>query len=262
MNKNPIGIFDSGVGGLSIYKEIHQLLPNENIIYLADSKNAPYGEKSKDVIIELSIKNTRFLLAKGCKIIVVACNTASTNAVKTLREMFDVPFIRTQPGIKPAALNSKTGHVGILATKGTLKSELLFETSQRFAKGVKVIHQMGTGLVNLIENGQMNSEETDLLLKEYLHPMLKKNVDHLVLGCTHYSFLIPQIKKITGEKITIIDTGEAIARQTRNILSQENLLNHGNQDPVRYFYTNKNIEILQKILYRIDKDLTAEKIDF
>jgi glutamate racemase len=262
MNENPIGIFDSGVGGLTIYREIHHLLPHENIIYLADSKNAPYGEKTKEEIIELSIKNTEFLLKKNCKIIVVACNTASTNAVKTLRERYQNEFIRTQPGIKPAALNSKTKSVGILATQGTLKSDLLYETSQRFAKGVEVTHQIGEGLVKLIESDRMHSDEMTFLLNKYIRPMIKKNIDHLVLGCTHYPLLIPQLKKITGDRITIVDTGEAIARQTKNILTQNNLLNNSNSVPKRYFYTNKNKAVLQHILNQIDSDLTAEKIGF
>ncbi len=168
MHNSPIGIFDSGVGGLTIYEEIHKLLPHENIIYLADSKNAPYGEKSKEEIIDISVKNTEFLLSKGCKLIVVACNTASTNAVKYLRDHYTIPFIRVQPAIKPAALNSKTKVVGILATKGTLKSELLFETSQRFAQGVEVVEQVGEGLVSLIESGKMHSSEMSNLLKNHI----------------------------------------------------------------------------------------------
>ena len=262
MNNHPIGIFDSGVGGLTIYKEIHQLLPNERIIYLADSKNAPYGEKPKEEIIALSIKNTEFLLAKGCKLIVVACNTASTNAVKYLRDHYGVPFIRVQPAIKPAALNSKTKIVGILATKGTLQSDLLFETSQRFAQGVKVIKQIGEGLVKLIENGQMHSEEMHRLLKKHLIPMKEKNIDHLVLGCTHYPLLIPQIKEILGEKIVILDVGEAIARQTKFILNEQNLLCANDNARFKYFFTNKNSAVLQSILDEIDEGLTATKINF
>lgn len=226
MSVAPIGIFDSGIGGITIYKEIHRLLPYENTIYLADSKNAPYGGKGKNKIIEYSVKNTEFLLRNGCKLIVVACNTASTNAVKYLREHYDVPFIRVQPAIKPAALNSKTKTVGILATIGTLKSKLLYETSQRFAQEVTVVEQVGEGLVNLIESGKTNSAKMTELLNKYLQPMLAENIDQLVLGCTHYPFLIPQIKEIVGEKINILDSGEAIARQTKVILKQENLLNN------------------------------------
>ena len=262
MKENPIGIFDSGIGGITIYKEIHKLLPNENIVYLADNKNAPYGEKSKGEIIDFSIKNTEFLLTKGCKIIVVACNTASTNAVKYLRENYSIPIIRVQPAIKPAALNSKTKNVGILATKGTLKSDLLFETSQKFAQGVNVIEQIGEGLVSLIESGKIHSSEMTNLLNKYLQPMLDKNIDFLVLGCTHYPFLIPQLKKIVGEKVTILDSGKAIARQTKVILEQENLLNNSSDKNMQSFYVNKHPEILQNFLDDFHKSFIAEKLNF
>ena len=262
MRNSPIGIFDSGVGGLTIYEEIHKLLPNENIIYLADSKNAPYGEKSKEEIIDISVKNTEFLLSKGCKLIVVACNTASTNAVKYLREHYAIPFIRVQPAIKPAAINSKTKVVGILATKGTLKSELLFETSQRFAKGVKVIEQVGEGLVTLIESGKMHSSEMTSLLQKHINPMLDKNIDHLVLGCTHYPFLTDQIKDIVGKDVDILDSGEAIARQTKVILTQENLLNLEIGDISRIFYTNKDPQVMQQILDEFDEEFEAIKTYF
>ncbi len=262
MSQNPIGIFDSGLGGLTIYNEIHKLLPNENIIYLADSKNAPYGGKSKEQIIEISVKNTEFLLEKKCKLIVVACNTASTNAVKYLREHYEVPIIRVQPAIKPAALNSKTKVVGMLATKGTLESELLFETAQRFATGVKVVEQVGEGLVSLIENGQMESPEMTRLLKKYVEPMLEHNIDQLVLGCTHYPFLTEQIREITGDEVQIIDSGEAIARQTRVILQQEGLLNENEREGERIFYSNKNVQVLQDMLDLFHENLVATAIDF
>jgi len=262
MSKAPIGIFDSGIGGITIYKEIHALLPNENIIYLADSKNAPYGGKEKEKIIEYSVKNTEFLLKNNCKLIVVACNTASTNAVKYLRDHYQVPFIRVQPAIKPAALNSKTKTVGILATIGTLNSELLYETSQRFAKGVTVIEQVGEGLVSLIESGKTHSSEMDKLLNKYLRPMMSKNMDQLVLGCTHYPFLIPQIKKIVGNDVNILDSGEAIARQTKVILNEEGLLNNSNATVSRKFYTNSHPKVLQNILNTFKEDLEAKQIDF
>ena len=262
MRSNPIGIFDSGVGGLTIYEEIHRLLPNEDIIYLADSKNAPYGEKTKAEIIEISVKNTEFLLSQGCKLIVVACNTASTNAVKYLREHYQIPFIRVQPAIKPAALNSKTKIVGILATKSTLKSELLFETSQRFAQGVDVVEQVGEGLVTLIESGKMHSKEMTELLKKHIKPMMDKNIDHLVLGCTHYPFLTDQIEEIVGSSVKIIDSGEAIARQTKVILEQEGLLNLDHGKINRMFYTNKDPQVMQKILDEFNEGFNAVKTDF
>ncbi len=262
MSQNPIGIFDSGLGGLTIYNEVHKLLPNENIIYLADSKNAPYGGKSKEQIIEISVKNTEFLLKNKCKLVVVACNTASTNAVKYLREHYEVPIIRVQPAIKPAALNSKTKVVGMLATKGTLESELLFETAQRFASGVKVVEQVGEGLVSLIEEGEMESPEMTRLLKKYVEPMLEQNIDQLVLGCTHYPFLTEQIREITGEDVQIIDSGEAIARQTRVILQQEGLLNENPEEGKRVFYSNKNVQVLQNMLDLFHENLVATAIDF
>ena len=262
MNINPIGIFDSGLGGLTIFNEIHAILPHENVIYLADSKNAPYGKKSKDKIIELSIKNTEFLLKKGCKLIVVACNTASTNAVKTLRERYDIPFIRIQPAIKPAAINSKTKTVGILATEGTITSDLFSETSKKFASGVEVVEQIGEGIVELIESGKMHSPEMDALLRKHLYPMLEKKIDYLVLGCTHYPFLIPQLSEIIGYNVNIIDSGEAVARQTKNILELENLLNKSNQAGKQYFYINKNPEVFQTILNTINKNFKAEQLNF
>lgn len=247
INENPIGLFDSGIGGTSIWKEVHALMPYENTIYLADSKNAPYGLKSKDEIIALSCKNTEFLLENNCKIIVVACNTATTNAIKELRAKYDVPFIGIEPAIKPAALQSKTQKIGILATKGTLNSEL-FHKSVANHPDVTIIEQIGHGLVQLIENGDMNSAEMEELLKSYLNPMMEKNIDYLVLGCSHYPYLIPQIKKIIPPQIKIIDSGEAVARQTQKILEQSHLLNLTNKKSSQIFYTNSEPEVLKNIL--------------
>jgi len=220
INNNPIGLFDSGIGGTSIWKEIHQLLPNENTIYLADSKNAPYGEKSKEEIIQLSSKNTEFLLNQNCKIIVVACNTATTNAIKELRAKYDVPFIGIEPAIKPAALHSQTQKIGILATKGTLNSELFCKNVEQF-QDIQIIEQIGFGLVELIEKGKINSIEMRNLLNQYLTPMIESNIDYLVLGCSHYPYLIPQIKKILPNTIKIIDSGEAVAKQTKKIVTEK-----------------------------------------
>jgi glutamate racemase len=247
INENPIGLFDSGIGGTSIWKEVHALMPYENTIYLADSKNAPYGLKSKDEIIALSCKNTEFLLENNCKIIVVACNTATTNAIKELRAKYNVPFIGIEPAIKPAALQSKTQTIGILATKGTLNSEL-FHKNVANHPDVKIIEQIGHGLVQLIENGDMDSAEMEELLKSYLNPMVEKNIDYLVLGCSHYPYLIPQIKKIIPPQIKIIDSGEAVAKQTQKILEQNNLLNLSKRKSSQIFYTNSEPEVLKNIL--------------
>lgn len=247
MNNNlPIGIFDSGIGGTSIWREIHQLLPNEKTIYLADSKNAPYGQKSKQEIIALSMKNTDLLLEMGCKLIVIACNTATTNAIKELRTKYDIPFIGIEPAIKPAATNSKTQTIGILATQGTLISELFYNTTQKF-QNTKIIEQVGHGLVQLIENGEINSPEMSQLLNSYLKPMIEANIDYLVLGCSHYPYLIPQIRKILPDNIQIIDSGEAVAKQTKNIL-QNKIGFSSEENNLPIFYTNTNPTVLKDIL--------------
>lgn len=257
-NNNPIGLFDSGIGGTSIWKEIHQLLPNENTIYLADSKNAPYGQKSKHEIIELSFKNTEFLLNQNCKLIVVACNTATTNAIKELRDKYDVPFIGIEPAIKPAATNSQTQKIGILATKGTLNSELFHKNVEKF-QDITIIEQIGYNLVTLIENGEMNSPEMTKLLKEYLTPMINQNIDYLVLGCTHYPYLIPQIKKIIPQNIKIIDSGDAVARQTKSILENKVGFRNSLEKSSQIFYTNANPKVLTEI---VGDNYTVIKKDF
>jgi len=262
MQDKPIGIFDSGVGGTSIWREISSLLPNENTIYLADSKNAPYGKKSKGEILALSIKNTEKLLELNCKIIVVACNTATTNAIKELRSTYNVPFIGIEPAIKPAALNTKTKKVGVLATKGTLSSELFTKTSDLYAQNIEVIEVIGTGLVELIEEGKINSLEMHNLLASYLAPMIKQNIDYLVLGCSHYPYLIPTIKNIVSDQVTIIDSGEAVAKQTKNILSEKGLLNTHLEKGNQLFYSNGDVAILKNILGQNTPDYNIHLLDF
>lgn len=256
-NDQPIGIFDSGIGGTSIWKEIHHLLPNEKTIYLADSKNAPYGQKSKEEIIALSMKNTELLLKMNCKLIVVACNTATTNAIEELRAKYDVPFIGIEPAIKPAASNSKTQIIGILATQGTLNSALFNKTTEKY-QNTKIIEQVGHGLVQLIENGGINSPEMTQLLHSYLTPMIEANIDYLVLGCSHYPYLIPQIKKILPEHIQIIDSGEAVAKQTQKVL-REKIGFSSAEKSAPVFYTNTDSKVLSEIL---ENKYTVEKIDF
>jgi glutamate racemase len=255
MNTQPIGVFDSGVGGTSIWKEIHLLLPNEHTIYLADSKNAPYGHRSNIEITNLSIKNTELLIEKGCKLIVVACNTATTNAIKTLRERFSIPFIGIEPAIKPAALNTQTKSVGILATKGTLSSALFHETTFLYSSGIKVTEQVGDGLVDLIESGDLNSEEIKVLLNSYLQPMIKANIDYLVLGCTHYPYLMPLLLELLPKHVKIIDSGLAVAKQTKAILIQHQMLNVVSTKSKNEFYSNGNPNVMATLLennYTVD----------
>lgn len=246
-NTNPIGLFDSGIGGTSIWKEVHVLLPNENTVYLADSKNAPYGKKSKQEIIDLCFKNVNFLLEQNCKLIVVACNTATTNAIKEMRAKYNIPFIGIEPAIKPAANKTETQTIGILATKGTLNSELFNRQVENYAN-VRILEQVGYGLVELIESGKIATEEMRNLLKLYLRPMVEAGMDYLVLGCSHYPYLIPEIKKIIPDTIKIIDSGEAVAKQTKTILENNNLINNSSDKGKTIFYTNSDASVLKTIL--------------
>ncbi len=261
-NNNPIGVFDSGIGGTSIWKEIHKMLPYEDTIYLADSKNAPYGEKGKDQILQLCIKNTELLLKKGCKIIVVACNTATTNAIDYLRNNYAVPFIGIEPAIKPAALGSQSKKIGILATKGTLSSELFYKTSMQHAQTISIIEREGKGLVPLIEAGKVHTEETKALLKQYLHPMIAENIDYLVLGCTHYPYLIPLLKTLLPLQVKIIDSGEAVARQTKAILDRNDLLSTSKTSSKHIFYTNSEVAILTHFLNDVKEQKEIKYLAF
>jgi len=262
MSSRSIGIFDSGIGGLSIWKEITALLPHENTIYLADSKNAPYGQRSAQEIIDLSVKNAELLLKKDCKAIVVACNTATTNAISLLRSAYDIPIIGIEPAIKPAALQTKTNAIGILATKGTLSSALFSETSGKFTEGITVVEQIGEGLVPLIESGRIESPEMEILLKKYLTPMLETSIDYLVLGCSHYPFLITKIREMVGESVKIIDSGEAVARQTKAVLEKYHSLNTGDAKPRHTLYTNADITTLKMVLEDSSLQYTLSQLNF
>ncbi len=263
MDKNsPIGVFDSGVGGSSIWQEIHKLLPFENVVYLADSKNAPYGNKSSEEITALSIKNVEKLLELGCKIIVVACNTATTNAISTLRENYEIPIIGIEPAIKPAALQTTSKSIGILATKGTLSSALFSRTTQEFRKDISVVEIIGEGLVPLIEAGNLGGPEMIALLKKHTKPMIDANVDYVVLGCSHYPYIIPQLKKILPKNVKIIDSGEAVARQTKTVLQSLNLLREEHTTPKLQFYTNAETDTLKFLLKEYAEKISVENMDF
>ena len=221
MNNAPIGIFDSGIGGITIFKSVQELLPKENILYYSDNYNSPYGNKSKKEIQDLSLKNSNWLLDKGCKIIVVACNTATTNCIEFLRKEISIPIIGVEPGVKPALLNTKSKNIGVLATKNTLTSELFNKTANNNLKNnIKIHEQIGYELVNEIEKGVSNNKPLKQYLRKYLKPMLENNIDYLVLGCTHYHFLINEIRELINKNITIVDTITPITNHVVNILNR------------------------------------------
>ncbi len=219
----PIGVFDSGIGGLSVLKEIHQLLPHENLVYVGDSAHAPYGDRSAKYVRERSQAIADFLLDQGVKAIVVACNTATAEAATQLRETMDVPVIGLEPAVKPAAQLSKSGIIGVLATQRTIDSERLLGLTERYAKDKKVLAQACPGLVEQVEACKLNHPETEKLLKKYIEPLLKQGADALILGCTHYPFLLPAIRKITGIEIKILETGKPVAEQLKRILIKNDL---------------------------------------
>lgn len=261
-SNSPIGFFDSGVGGTSIWKEAIALLPHESTIYLADSKNAPYGEKSPEKIVALSVKNTEKLLKIGCKMIVVACNTATTNAIDQLRNTYEIPFVGIEPAIKPAALASKSKAIGILATKGTLSSALFAKTSSLYTQDTTVVEVEGNGLVELIESGKMDSQEMLELLDEYLAPMRAAKIDHLVLGCSHYPYLTPLLRSLLPEHVSIIDSGEAVARQTKNLLEKHDLASSTTKEPIHHLYANSNLDTLKALTQNVTAKMEIGFLNF
>lgn len=213
-----IGVYDSGQGGKSVLKELVALMPEEDYIYFADTAHCPYGPKTEEYIIERACKITDFLIGKGCEMIVVACNTATAAAISYLREHYSIPFIGMEPAIKPAALHSKTGVVGVLATCGTFKGRLYLNTLARFSEDVKVIQKVGEGLVETVEAGVLDGPQVEKLIHNCIDPMLEAGADHIVLGCTHYPFLQPVIERIAGPSVTVVNPAPAVARQARRVL--------------------------------------------
>jgi len=248
MNNSPIGIFDSGVGGMSVWKVLKNTLPEESFVYYADSAHCPYGPRDRKDVISLSNTITQFLIKKTCKLIVVACNTATAAAIEDLRSSFSVPFIGMEPAIKPAALTTQTDVIGVLATEGTINGKLYKETSARHATEKKVIVKIGKGLVNLVEKGLHISDEGRKLISEYILPMVNQNADHIVLGCTHYPFYKSLIEEIIDEHVRILDPAYAIARQTSYILNKEGLSCVLGNRPDYSFFTNGDPIILENIL--------------
>jgi glutamate racemase len=227
VNTSPIGVFDSGVGGLSVLREIRLKLPAEKLIYFADSGHCPYGGKPQSAIQARSMAITDELLAAGAKLIVVACNTATIAAVEHLRATYPIPFVGMEPAVKPAVAATRSGVVGVLATGAALGGQKFHHLMQQHARDVRMITQPCPGLVEHVERGDVDSTELRALLRSYVQPLLDAGADVLVLGCTHYPFLRAAIADIAGPDVQLLDTGEAVARQTQRVLERDGLLAAG-----------------------------------
>lgn len=251
-----IGIFDSGAGGLSVYKEIHRILPCERYIYFADNAFCPYGDKDPSFIRDRCVLVSRTLLEKGAEAIVVACNTATAAAISALRTSFNIPFIGMEPAVKPAALGTKSGVIGVLATAGTLKGSKYLNTKGRFKDEVKIIERVGKGFVELVESGELSGAKAESVVKAAIEPLLSAGADRIVLGCTHYPFLLDTIKKVTVEimggkgasDIQFIDPAPSVAKHLKDILKESDirlnetvpeteLISSGNPLPMKRIYS-------------------------
>jgi len=247
-----IGVFDSGVGGLSVLRAIRTLIPAQPVIYLADQAHVPYGPRPLDEVREFSRAISQFLIQQGAQVIVVACNTASAAALYHLRQTFpETPFVGMEPAVKPAAETTQSGVVGVLATPATFQGALYASVVERFAHGVTLLQDTCAGLVQQIEAGNLNGEETRRILENALLPMLARGMDTVVMGCTHYPFVIPLIQQIVGEKVRVIDPAPAVARQTRRVLEAHGWLLEGDAPaPVRFLTTGDG-EAFRRMIARL-----------
>jgi len=219
-----IGIFDSGAGGLSVYREIFRILPKEKYIYFSDNAHCPYGEKTQEYIIDRARKITDYLIGEGCDVVVVACNTATAAAIATLRAEYAIPFIGMEPAVKPAALSTQSGVIGVLATAGTLKASKYLDTRDKYSGGVKVIEHVGQGFVELVESGKLTGEEAEKTVSESVMPLINAGADTIVLGCTHYPFLKETVEKVAGKGVTVIDPAPAAAKHLLDVMTAKGLI--------------------------------------
>ena len=246
---HPIGIFDSGVGGLSVLRAIRMLMPGETVLYFGDQGHVPYGPRSMEQIQNFSEGITKFLLDHDSKLIVVACNTASAAALTHLRRCFpSVSFVGMEPAVKPAAETTKTGRVGVLATPATFQGALYASVVERFAAGVELFQHTCPGLVSQIEKGELETAATHAILEDALHPMLEKNIDTVVLGCTHYPFVIPLIERIVGENVRVIDPAPSVAKQVKRLLVAAGTKNQSQVHASVRFFTSGNPSEMKSML--------------
>jgi len=249
----PIGVIDSGVGGLTVWRELIKMLPNENSIYFADSQNCPYGSKPLETIRELTFNIVKFLLTQDCKLILIACNSISASIINELRKFYpDVPFVGIEPAIKVAASHTKTKNIGVLATEATVKGELYNHTKTVIPDDINIHVQIGYNLVDLIELGKINSTETSETLEKYISTLINKNVDEVVLGCTHYPFLIDQMKKVSGDKINYIDPASAVVKQVERMLIKHEIKNGSDKIGNHKLYSSGSFFPAKELLPEFD----------
>ena len=255
-----IGVFDSGVGGLSVLHHIRQTLPDERLIYVADSGHVPYGDKSPEYIAQRSLALTRFLIAQSADAIVIACNTATAAAAATLRSQFDIPIVGMEPAVKPAAAATRSGVVGVLATIGTLESARFAALLERYGEEVEIVTQGCPGLVEQVEQGNLAGPETRALVERYTAPLLARGADTLILGCTHYPFLAALIRDVVGPNIILIDTGEAVARQLQRRIATE-LPDRASGDASAQFFTSGDAMQASRIMSTLwSGEVTARRL--
>jgi glutamate racemase len=247
--KSPVGVFDSGVGGLSVLRAIRDQLPNEAILYFGDQVHVPYGLRPLEEIREYSFAITRFLLGRDAKLIVVACNTASAAALNSLRLEFpDIPFVGMEPPVKPAVEVTHTGIVGVLATPATFQGALYASVVERFAENVTLLQNTCPGLVQEIENGAINGRTARIILETALHPMMDRGIDTVVLGCTHFPFVIPLIQEIVGPNVRVIDPAPAVARQVGRLLDIKGLRTEGIYSESPLYFTSGELKKFRDLL--------------
>lgn len=246
---SPIGIFDSGVGGLSVLRAIRRQMPDESIVYVGDQVHVPYGPRSLQQVRDFAVGITRLLITRQAKIIVVACNAASTAALAHLRQAFpNIPFVGMEPAVKPAAEHTASGVVGVLATPATFQGQLFASVVERFASGVELLRSTCPGLVQQIESGDLGGPRTRAILREALQPMLARKVDTIVLACTHYPFVIPLIQEIAGGGVRVIDPAPAIARQAQRLLEARGLVRPPGPPRLTEYLTSGEAESFNRVL--------------
>ncbi len=252
MNNSPIGVYDSGFGGLSVWRELYRALPAESLIYLGDGKNCPYGSLSEEEIRRLAKQSVERLIDRGCKMVVVACNTATSAAIAYLREQYPaMPFVGLEPAIKPACLKTKTGVVGVVATERSLTGRKFLTTLSRYGEGVKVIKAVGHGFVEAVERDEEDGEHTEELVREVIEPIIAEGADIIVLGCTHYPFLRDVIERVVGDReVEIIDSGEAVEKRVESLLDEYDMRAEGHHQPKYEFLTFADEEYRNRLEYK------------